>query len=158
MVISIIAAMAENRVIGRAGGLPWRIPEDLRHFREVTMGHPIIMGRKTFEQIGRPLPGRMNIVLTRQPGYQAPGCRVCHSLADALAACAGADEVFICGGGELYRQTISVADRIYLTVVEGEWAGDTLFPAIPAEFAERRRRPATGGTPCIFILYERKAA
>ncbi|HEX9023948.1 MAG TPA: dihydrofolate reductase [Geobacteraceae bacterium] len=156
MTISIIAAMAENRVIGRDGAVPWRVPEDLRHFRDVTMGHPIIMGRKTFEQIGRPLPGRMNIVLTRQPDYEAPGCRVCHSLADALAACAGADEVFICGGGEVYRQTISLADRIYLTIIDGEFAGNTLFPDIPSRFAETRRREVGGDPTCVFILYEKK--
>ncbi len=158
MIISIIAAMTKNRVIGRDGALPWRIPEDLRQFREVTMGHPIIMGRKTFEQIGRPLPGRLNIVLTRQSDYRVPGCRVCHSLADALSACTGTDEIFICGGGEVYRQTISLADRIYLTVVDGECSGDTFFPALPAGFVETRRREGAGDFPCVFILYERKAS
>ncbi len=158
MIISMIAAMAKNRVIGRDGALPWRIPEDLRHFREVTMGHPVIMGRKTFEQIGHPLPGRLNIVLTRQRDYQAPGCHVCHSLADALEVCAGAEEVFICGGGELYRQTISMADRIHLTVIDRECAGDTFFPDIPDEFIETRRCDGRENIPCVFVLYERKTA
>ncbi len=155
MIISIIAAMAKNRVLGKAGASPWHIPEDLRRFRELTMGHPVIMGRRTFEQVGRPLPGRRNIILTRRPDYEAPGCLVLHSVADALAACAEAEEVFICGGGELYRQTISLADRIYLTVVDRECAGDTFFPPIPPEFAETQR---TEAGPCTFMLFQRKKA
>src|SRR5512141_435338 len=103
MIVSIIVAMAENRVIGRGGGIPWNIPDDRRRFRELTMGHPVIMGRKTFESIGRPLSGRRNIILSRQPDYRGEGCCVVHSLEDALSVSAGADEVFICGGEELYR-------------------------------------------------------
>jgi len=157
MIISIIAAMAKNRVIGSEGEIPWNIPEDLKRFRELTMGHPVIMGRKTFEQIGRPLPGRLNIVLTRRTGYRATGCLVLHSLADALDACAGADEAFICGGGEIYRQTIAMADRIYLTVIDLEPEGDVLFPAIPADFTEKERIEGIGSGVCTYMLYQRKS-
>jgi dihydrofolate reductase len=156
MIISIIAAMAENRVIGRAGAIPWDIPADRRRFRELTMGYPIIMGRKTFESIGRPLSGRRNIVLSRRPEYRREGCCVVHSLADALAASAGADEVFICGGEELYRLALPLADRIYLTVVHKLCAGDAYFPPIPAEFIETERLDAGFEALCTFILYQRK--
>jgi dihydrofolate reductase len=156
MILSIIAAMAENRVIGRDGAIPWDIPADRQRFRELTMGHPVIMGRKTFTAIGRPLPGRENIILTRQPGYRAGGCRVAATLEEALGSCAGADEVFICGGEDIYRQALPVADRIYLTVIHREFAGDTFFPPIPAEFVETERTEAGGASPCTFIHYRRK--
>ncbi len=154
MIISIIAAMAKNRVIGRSGAIPWHMPEDLRRFRELTMGHTIVMGRKTFENIGRPLPGRLNVILTRQPDYRAPGCRVCHFLAEALTAGAGAEEIFICGGGEIYRESMALADRIYLTVIDREYDGDTFFPDIPEGFVEMLRDETSG--PCVFIFYQRK--
>jgi dihydrofolate reductase len=156
MIISIIAAMAENRVIGRGGAIPWDISDDRRRFRKLTMGHPIIMGRKTFESIGRPLPGRSNIILTRLPEYRSEGCCVVHSLADALAAAAGADEVFICGGEELYRLALPLADRIYLTVVHRCYAGDAYFPSIPTAFVETERLDAGFEAPCTFILYQRQ--
>jgi dihydrofolate reductase len=152
MIISIIAAMTENHVIGRGGTIPWDIPADRRRFRELTIGHPIIMGRKTFESIGKPLPGRKNIILSRQPDYRREGCCVVHSFADALSASTGADEVFICGGEELYRQALKLADRIYLTVVHMESFGDSYFPTIPAVFVEKERLEAK---PCTFILYKR---
>ena len=104
--IAIIAAMAENRVIGRENRLPWRLSADLRRFKSLTMGKPVIMGRKTYESIGKPLPGRSNIVVTRDPDYRAPGCQVVHSLDQALEAAAGHDEVMVIGGAELYRQTL----------------------------------------------------
>jgi len=148
--------MAENRVIGRNGTIPWDIPADRQRFRELTMGHPVVMGRKTFAEIGRPLPGRENIILTRQPGYLAEGCRVAATLADALAACAGTAEVFICGGEDIYRQALHLADRIYLTVIHRRCAGDTFFPPIPAEFVETERTEAGDGSPCTFIVYQRK--
>jgi dihydrofolate reductase len=156
LIISIIAAMAENRVIGRGGAIPWDIPADRRRFRELTTGHPIIMGRKTFESIGRQLPGRMNIILTRQQEFQANGCCVAQTLEDALLACTGVDEVFICGGEELYRLALPLAERIYLTVVHGECGGDAFFPPIPADFAETERlEPADEGR-CTFIQYQRR--
>ena len=135
MIISLIAAMSENRVIGAGNRIPWSIPSDLKRFNEITMGHPVIFGRKTFESIGRPLQGRKNIILTEQRNYRIEGASVVHSLADALNLCSNEEEVFICGGGPLYQETISRADRIYLTVVHHVFEGDTFFPEIPAEFA-----------------------
>jgi len=156
MIISIIVAMAENRVIGRAGSIPWDIPADRRHFRELTMGHPIIMGRKTFASIGHRLTGRMNIILTRQEEFQANGCCVAQTLGDALLACSGADEVFICGGEELYRLALPMTERIYLTVVHGEYGGDAFFPPIPADFVETERLEPADNACCTFILYQRR--
>ena len=132
--------MAENRVIGRANRLPWRLPADLRRFKSVTMGKPVIMGRKTYESIGTPLPGRSNIVVTRDPDYRAPGCQVVHSLEQALEAGAGHAEVMVIGGAELYRQALGRAQRIYLTLVRAEVEGDTLFPDIePQQWRELER-------------------
>jgi dihydrofolate reductase len=157
MIISIIAAMAENRIIGHEGAIPWDLPGDRRRFREITWGHPVIMGRKTFESIGHPLPGRRNIVLTRQEGYRAEGCLVVSGLEEALAACAGSGEVFICGGGALYREALPRAQRIYLTVVHLEGEGDVRFPEIPDdEFAEVERRPVRDRFPCDFVIYARR--
>ena len=132
--------MAENRVIGRANRLPWRLPADLRRFKSVTMGKPVIMGRKTYESIGKPLPGRSNIVVTRDPDYRAPGCQVVHSLEQALEAGAGHAEVMVIGGAELYRQALGRAQRIYLTLVRAEVEGDALFPDIePQQWRELER-------------------
>ena len=130
--VSIIVAVAGNkRVIGKKGGMPWNIPEELKRFREITMGHPIIMGRKTHESIGRVLPGRVNIVISRDPVYQAEGIIVAHSLEEALRLASlaqGHDEVFIIGGGEIYKQVLSVTDKLYLTKIENELEGDVFFP------------------------------
>jgi len=129
----------------------------MQRFRSITMGHPLIMGRKTFESIGRPLPGRKTVVLTRSRDYRAAGCIVVHSLRDALDECAGADKVFICGGGEVYGEAMPLASRIYLTVVHGEVAGDVLFPEIPDEFVEvARENAAENMLSFTFILYQRK--
>jgi len=128
MRLSLIVAMDRNGVIGANGVLPWRLPADLQHFREVTMGKPIVMGRRTHESIGRPLPGRENIVISGQPGYRARGCTVLDSLDAALRHCAAQDEAFVMGGAELYRQTLGRADRIYLTEVHADVEGDTTFP------------------------------
>ncbi|WP_119278071.1 dihydrofolate reductase [Calidithermus roseus] len=134
--LSLVVAMAENRVIGRDNTLPWRLPNDLKRFRRLTMGHPVIMGRKTYESIGKPLPGRTNIVVTRTPGYSAPGCMVVGSLEAALRVAEAAPhdparprETFVIGGAELYAQALPLADRIHLTLVHAEVAGDTFFPA-----------------------------
>ena len=157
MIISLIAAMAENRVIGRDGVIPWDLPEDRRRFRELTMGHPVIMGRTTFESIGRPLPGRQNIVLTRHTGFRADGCLVVTDLRSALEACVGSTEVFICGGGELYREALPLADKLYLTIIEGEVDGDIFFPELPAgEFEETERRSGKGPPPCTFLVLVRR--
>ena len=136
-IVSIIAAMADDqRVIGISNTLPWHLPEDLKHFRKMTTGHPILMGRKTYESIGRPLPKRENIVITRNANYQALGCVVKHSLEEAIAHCTGRDEIFIIGGAELYKQAIPLADRMYLTEIIIQppdrflvtFEGDAYFP------------------------------
>jgi dihydrofolate reductase len=131
MKISIIAAMGDNNVIGSHGKIPWHLPADFKRFKELTMGHPIIMGNKTFESIGKPLPGRTNIVLAKDQGYAAEGCVVVHSLDAALElAEKETDEAFIIGGGMVYALAMPVADRIYLTKVSGMFEGDTFFPEI----------------------------
>lgn len=128
MRISLIAALARNRVIGRDNQLPWRLSADLQHFKRLTMGKPIVMGRKTYESIGKPLPGRTNIVVTRDSGFSAAGCCVVHSIDEALVAAGGADEVMIMGGENLYLQLLPRADRLYLTEVQADVSGDAWFP------------------------------
>jgi dihydrofolate reductase len=128
-VISLVVAVAENGLIGRDGGLPWRIPGDLRHFKAVTMGKPIVMGRKTWESLGRPLPGRRNIVITRNADYRAEGAAVAHDLNAAIAVAGDAPEICVIGGAEIYAQALPRAHRLYLTEVHGAPAGDTFFPA-----------------------------
>lgn len=158
MIISLIAAVAANNVIGASGALPWRLPADLSRFRRLTWGHPIIMGRITFESIGRPLPGRTTIVISRQTDLPIPGCIITHSVEAAMAAAeaTGADEVFICGGGQIYRDLLPRADRLYLTCVHAETPGDTFFPSIPADkFSLVAEEPSPDTTPCTFRIYER---
>ena len=128
MRLSIIAAMARNRVIGRDNRLPWRLPADWRRFKRLTMGHHLIMGRKTFESIGRPLPGRISIVLSAKTSYAPSGVQVAPSLEDALLLARGDDEVFIGGGAGVYRQTLARTDRMYLTLLPQDVEGDTYFP------------------------------
>jgi dihydrofolate reductase len=125
--ISLIAAMARNRVIGMDNAMPWHLPADLAHFKRVTLGNTVIMGRHTFESIGRPLPGRQNIIVSRQDGYRAEGCMVVNSVDAALEA-ADSDEVMIIGGGQLYADMLHRADRLYLTLIDAELDGDTYFP------------------------------
>ena len=130
--ISIIVAVAgSKRVIGTKGGMPWYIPEELKRFKEITMGHPIIMGRKTHESIGKALPGRTNIVITRDFSFKAEDVMVVHSLEEALRLASfaqGNNEVFIIGGGEIYKETLPMADKLYLTVIDKDIEGDTFFP------------------------------
>lgn len=121
--------MSKNRVIGANGAIPWHLPEELKRFKALTMGHHIIMGRKTWESIGRLLPGRETVIVTRQPGYRVQGATVAHSLVDAIAAGGGDGEIFVIGGAELYAQALPVAHRLYLTTVDAEVAGDTFMPA-----------------------------
>jgi dihydrofolate reductase len=137
MIVSIVAAMGLNHTIGDDRGLPWKLPADLRRFKSLTLGKPVIMGRKTLESIGRPLPGRENIILTRNPRYEERGFHVAHSpqaawtIARALLARGGTNpdgEVMIVGGGEIYRLFMRLADRVYLTVVEGRFEGTATFP------------------------------
>jgi dihydrofolate reductase len=130
--LSIIVAMAKNRVIGAAGRIPWHLPNELQLFKRVTMGHHIIMGRKTYESIRRLLPGRTTVIVTRQAGYSVPGAVVVHSIEAAIAACGQDEEIFVIGGGELYREVLRRTDRIYLTTVDAEPPGDTFMPEINA--------------------------
>lgn len=156
MIISLIAAMSENRVIGRDNKMPWDLPSDRKRFHAITRGHPIILGRKTFESIGRPLSRRTNIVLTRNRTYRASGAIVVHDLQSAFAACEGADEVFICGGEEVFRETLSIVDRIYLTIIHRNVEGDTYFPVIPKDFVEVERHEVRDVMPYALVVYERK--
>src|SRR5687768_9857959 len=131
MIISLIVAAGENNAIGKNNHLPWRLPDEMRHFKNTTMGHPVIMGRKTFESNDNPLPGRLNIVITRNMDFQAKGCAVVHSLDEALkeASKENIEEVFVIGGEEIFRQALPIADRLYLTRVHYAFEGDTFFPA-----------------------------
>ena len=130
--ISLIVAMAKNRVIGADNKIPWHLPNELKLFKRLTMGHHIVMGRKTYESINRLLPGRTTVVVTRQRGYVVPGAIVAHSVADAIEACEGDDEVFVIGGADIFRETLPIADRLYLTVVDAEPQGDVLMPDFDA--------------------------
>lgn len=125
MTISLICAAAQNGVIGLDNQLPWRLPADLRRFKSLTMHHSVVMGRKTHESIGRPLPGRTNIVITRQPNYRMEGCLIVFSLEEALGIAKNDNEIFIIGGATIYQQALELADRIYLTRIHHDFAGDT---------------------------------
>ena len=162
MRLSLVVAMADDRVIGYENALPWRLPADLRHFRNVTMGKPIVMGRRTHESIGRALPGRKNVVLSRDATYRAEGCTVVDSLEAALAHCADAPEVMIIGGADVFAESLPRADRIYLTLLHGRFPGDTWFPQYEeSEWreVERENFPASEDAPCpySFITLERVA-
>ncbi|MET0405976.1 MAG: dihydrofolate reductase [Cystobacter sp.] len=159
MRLSAIVAMASNRCIGRDNTLPWRLAEDLQRFKRLTLGHTLLMGRKTYESIGRPLPGRTTLVVTRQPDWAAPpGVEVAHSLDEALQRARG-DEVFIAGGAQLYAQTLDRVSRLYLTRIERAYEGDTFFPEVDLSgwrLVEEDARPATATTPpFVFFTYER---
>ena len=138
--IVLIVAMARNRVIGKDGALPWHLSEDLKRFRSLTMGHPIIMGRKTYDSIGRPLPGRRNIVISRDPDLIIEGIETASSLQSALEITADADEVFVIGGQQIYQLALPMAERIELTLIDHDFDGDVLFPEInPADWKESHR-------------------
>ncbi|MBI4582576.1 MAG: dihydrofolate reductase [Planctomycetes bacterium] len=160
MRVSLIAAMSENRVIGRRNALPWRLPADLKRFKQLTTGHPIIMGRKTWESIGRALPGRESIVISKNPRFQAPGARVVGSLEEALERCAGEEEVFVIGGEAVFRLALPRAERLYLTLVHAEVEGDIFFPADLSRgwrLVQDEPHPAGGRNPhpYSFRVYER---
>ena len=156
MIISMIAAMSENRVIGANGKLPWDIPADLTRFRAITMGHAVLMGRKTYESIGHPLPGRRNIVLTRTVS-SIEGCQVARSLPEAIAAAQDDEEIFICGGEEIFREALPMCQRIYLTIVHGNYQGDAYFPQLPDSFValHREELPGTTTPPTTFQVFEK---
>ena len=166
MRLSLIAAVADNGTIGRDGGLPWRLSNDLRYFRATTMGKPVIMGRKTYESIGKPLPGRPNVVVTRNADFAPEGVTVAPDLdaavaaAEALASEAGADEILVIGGGALYDATLPRADRLYLTEVHAEIEGDVHFPELDRnEWREISRVAHPAGEkdehPHSFVVLER---
>jgi dihydrofolate reductase len=154
--ITIIAAMANNRAIGMAGRMPWHLPAELQHFKRATLGKPVVMGRKTWEAIGRPLPGRQNVVVSRQPDYAAPGCD-CQTSLEAAIQLADGPEVMVIGGGELYRQALPIANRMVLTFVDCSPPADTWFPAWRAdEWQEvsRERHPADENNPFAYEILE----
>lgn len=155
MRVSLIAALTANRAIGRDNALPWYVPADLKRFKTLTMGHTLVMGRRTFDSVGEPLPGRTNLVVTRQEGWAAPGVTVVHSLPEALetARRAGEEELFIAGGAEIYRLALPLADRLYLTRLETEIEGDAFFPELPPgawRLTESEPHPATHAVPFAF--------
>ena len=162
MRLSIIAAMSRNRVIGRDNGLPWRLPADLARFKRLTLGHYLLMGRKTFESIGRPLPGRTTVVITRRKDYAPKGVPVAHSVEEAVQMASGT-EAFITGGAEIYRQTLALAlaDRLYLTVLEKEFTGDAYFPEFDESawqlISRERHEPSEDiDYPYTFLVYDRR--
>jgi dihydrofolate reductase len=160
-VISLIVAASMNNVIGADGKLPWHLPADLRRFKEITMGKPIVMGRLTYESIGRPLPGRQNIVITRQSAYEAHGCDVVGSIDAAIERAGNADELMVIGGGELYRQFLALADRVYMTRVQTSVAGDACFPELCQadwDVVDRQAHAADerNAFACEFITLQRR--
>lgn len=130
MKISIVVAFDKNQLIGRNNQLPWHLPADLKYFKNVTMGHHLIMGRKTYDSIGKPLPGRTSVVITRQHDWKAEGCLVAHSLEDAIRLCGNQEEIFIVGGAEIFKNSLPVATDLYITKINHQFEGDTFFPEI----------------------------
>jgi dihydrofolate reductase len=159
--VSLIVAMARNRVIGINNTLPWHLPADLKHFKALTMGHHIVMGRKTYESIGKPLPGRTSVVVTRNADYAQPGVIVVNSLEAAIAACGDDAEIFVIGGAELYRQAIVLADRIYLTEIDADISGDAHFTELDRNLWLETERISHAPDeknlhPYQFVVYDRK--
>lgn len=163
MTLSLIVAASQNGVIGAGGKLPWRLPADLARFKRLTMGHPILMGRKTFESIGKPLPGRTNIVISRQKDFKTPDVHLVTSLEQALSLCKSpAAELFVIGGADIYRQALPLARRIYLTRIHRNFEGDRfLFPIAPPLWNEVERQDfppdAQNPYPYSFLVYHRAA-
>jgi len=160
MRISLIVAMSENRVIGRHGQLPWRLSSDLQRFKRLTMGHHIIMGRRTFESIGRPLPGRTMVVVTRQMDYQGGEALVAHDIEEAIGSASTDDMAFIIGGAEVYRQSLTMVDRIYMTLVHTQIQGDAFFPELILDdwqLVDQSRHSADGQNEYeySFLVYDR---
>ena len=157
--IYLVAAVAANGIIGANGQLPWRLPEDLQHFKRITMGHPIIMGRRTWESLKGPLPGRDNIVVTRTPGYDAPGAAVASSLEAALALCFGESVAFVIGGHQLFAESLPFAAGLVMTEIHEDFEGDTTFPEYDRSRwreSQRERHVTADGMKFDFVLYEPK--
>lgn len=157
--ISLIVAHDEQRVIGYKNGMPWHLPGDLKYFKEQTMGKPTIMGRKTFESIGRPLPGRRNIIITRNESYQADGIETVASLDEALVLARDVPEIMIIGGEQIFRLALPIADRLYITAIHHSFTGDTFFPEYESEFVQvSAQEPVTApeGYTFQYLIFERK--
>lgn len=157
--LSVIAAIARNGTIGRDNTLPWHLPEDLKHFRALTMGHHIIMGRKTYESLGRLLPGRTTVIVSRNHSYVVSGAIVASSLRQAIQACAGDEEIFIIGGAELYREALPIARRLYLTEIDEDFDGDAHFPKIDgAAWREtsRDKHRSANGLHFSYVIMDRR--
>jgi dihydrofolate reductase len=159
MTVTIVVAISENHVIGKDNKLLWYLPNDLKHFKDITTGHTVIMGRKTYDSVGKPLPKRRNIIITRQ-AITIEGCEVVNSIDVALALCKNEDEVFIVGGAEIYKQALHLTDRIYLTIVHKEFDGDSFFPEISIQewkevYREDHQPDEKNSLPYSFITYER---
>ena len=156
--LTLIVAYSDNRAIGRDNALPWRLPGDLAHFKRSTLGHPIILGRKTWDSLGRPLPGRANIVVSRNPDFAPEGAIVVASLEAAAQACGDVAEAFVIGGAQIYAQALPLARRVLATEVHAQVEGDAFFPLLPAfqwKESARERQPAENGYEYDFVTYER---
>jgi dihydrofolate reductase len=161
MKLSLIVAMAENRTIGLNKEMPWHLSADLKKFKKITMGHPIIMGRKTFESIGKPLPGRKNIIISRNSNYLQEGCEVFNSLDSALESCSKEEEIFVIGGATLYESILEKSDRLYITEIKKSFAGDTWFPEFDQnQWSEYQREDIDNDVSVdfsySFVTYDRK--
>ena len=159
MSLSIVVAMARNRTIGMNNALPWRCPEDLQHFKKLTMGHHLIMGRKTFLSIGKPLPGRTTVVVSRDRSLKLEGCTVVNSIPEAIASCARDPQIFVVGGADIYAQTIGLADKLYITEIQKDVIGDAAFPDFDkSEWREMtreiRRQEAPEPMEYHFVTYQ----
>jgi dihydrofolate reductase len=156
--IYLVAAVAKNGIIGKCGKLPWHLPEDLQHFKKLTLGHPILMGRRTWESLGKPLPGRENIVISRQAGFEAPGASVARSVEGAIALCVGEPVAFVIGGADLYAATLPLADGLVLTELDRDYDGDTRFPDWDRKawrVSQKETHTSREGVRFDFVLYER---
>jgi len=156
--VYLVAALARNGVIGARGKLPWHLPEDLRHFKKLTLGHPVIMGRRTWESLGKPLPGRENIVISRKPGFAAPGASAAASIEGAIALCTGEPVAFVIGGAEIYAASLPLADGLLLTEIDKDYQGDTRFPDYDRKAwrtSQKETHTSADGVRFDFVLYER---
>lgn len=157
--IYLVAAVAKNGVIGARGKMPWHLPEDLRHFKQLTLNHPVIMGRRTWDSLGKALPGRENIVISRKPGFEAPGASVALSLEGAIALCHGEALAFVIGGAEIYAAALPLADGLVLTEIEQDFEGDTHFPAWDRQawrVSQKETHTSKEGVRFSYLRYERR--